>query len=406
MAPTDPSPIPVQTVLDYAPADRTAGRSPIPVVARVCGGVAGVVVPVICFATSFTTFPLRPRWQSGAFHDYVLLMLSGRNAWPFFPLLAYSMTCMGVVCAVPRRPIAGRFWVRLGLYTGVWLAAQYCAILVAGALLPGLRGDSVEELALGLTCYVAAPVGGAVVLHVLFRLFRARWVWLGIAAAGGAGGLALAMFWPGLEFLDVLQSAYLLVLIMGPMWCLEAYAALAILSRRLRTAEGRPRARVLVPVWVGAYGASWAAAVAAAIRTYRALPTTQPSGCYVVTAAARGHPRFVRSRVVRGVPVNDQLRRLKCAEIALATAAPSLHRAVRRAYDLVGPVLAATMIHPLLADLAYAVLKPVEWAGTWVMRRVLADFDELVAGVYSETGEGAKPQATGRPARRIETRMR
>jgi hypothetical protein len=389
MAPTNPTPIPVQTVLDYAPADRSAGRPPVPVVARVCGVVAGLIVPVICFATSFSALPIRPRWQSGAFEDYVLLMLSGWNAWPFFPLVAYSMVCMAVVCAMPRRPVAGRFWVRLGLYTGVLLAAQFCATLIAGALLPGLRGDSLAELALGVTCYVAAPVGGAVVLHVFFRLFRARWVWLGIAAAAGAGGLAVAIFSPGLEFFDAVRSAYLLVLVMGPMWCLEAYAALAIVSRRLRTSEDSPRARVLVPVWAGAYASSSATAVAAAIRTYQALPTTRPSGCYVATAAARGHGRFVRSREIAGVPVNDQLRRLKCAEIALAMLTPRVHRILRRFYDQVGPALAARMIHPLLADLAYMTLKPAEWVCVFALRRLLKEFDALAAVVYPETGDDA-----------------
>jgi len=240
-----------------------------------------------------------------------------------------------------------------------------------------------------VTCYVAAPIGGAMVVHVLFRLFRARWVWLGIAAAAGAGALALAILSPGLEIFDVVRPAYLLVLIMGPAWCLEAYAALAILSSRVRAPERDPRARVLVPLWFAAYGASWATAVAAAIRTYRALPTTQPSGCYVVTAAARGHRRFVRARAAGGMMVNDQLRRLKCAEIALATAAPSLHRAVRGAYDRVGPVLAAGMVHPLLADLAYVLLKPAEWASAFLLRRLVHDFDALAANMYCEQEDGA-----------------
>ena len=51
---------------------------------------------------------------------------------------------------------------------------------------------------------------------------------------------------------------------------------------------GDPGLTVLVPAWGTAYAASWAAAVAQAIRSYQALPTTQPTGCYVASAAARG----------------------------------------------------------------------------------------------------------------------
>jgi hypothetical protein len=49
----------------------------------------------------------------------------------------------------------------------------------------------------------------------------------------------------------------------------------------------------------------------------------------------------------------------------------------------------------LLADAAYLSLKPAEWAGMWLMRRALDDFDELAAGLYCETGT----------ARADETRM-
>ena len=405
----EPVPIPttpVQTVLEYAQGEaRGSGRAPIPMVARVCGIVGGVVVPLVCFGSSFATMPIRARWQSGEFHDYALLMLSGRNVWPFFPLLAYSMACMVVVCAVPRRRAAGRLWVGFGLWAGVWLALQFGINLLAG--LNAMESEP-GNLALGLLIYGGVPIGAAVGLHVIFRVLPARWVWAGIVVILIAGAMAAKILNPELSATDVLPAVYLPTLIMGPLWCLEVYVALAILWRRLRRTEREMRALadggggrdrgliVLLPAWCAAYAASWAAAVAQAIRTYHALPTTQPKDCYVATAAARGHRRFVRSREVGGFMVNDQLRRLKCAEIALATLAPRAHRAVRRVYDRVGPVIASGMVHPLLADAAYLTLKPAEGACVWLMRRWVGGFDDLAAGVYGDGhiqsgGEGPHP---------------
>ena len=60
--------------------------------------------------------------------------------------------------------------------------------------------------------------------------------------------------------------------------------------------------------------------------------------------------------------MNDQLRFLKGFELLLVSLSPRLRRMCRWIYDRVGPGLAATLVHPVLADLGYRVLKPAEWA--------------------------------------------
>jgi hypothetical protein len=59
--------------------------------------------------------------------------------------------------------------------------------------------------------------------------------------------------------------------------------------------------------------------------------------------------------------VNAQLRVLVCAEIALHVICPGLRRSWRRAYDRLGPPIARQLDGPILADLAYVSLKPVEY---------------------------------------------
>ena len=59
-------------------------------------------------------------------------------------------------------------------------------------------------------------------------------------------------------------------------------------------------------------------------------------------------------------PLNDQLRVLKAFELLLASFSPKGHLACRWIYDRLGPRFAAMLIHPLLADIGYFALKPVE----------------------------------------------
>ena len=73
--------------------------------------------------------------------------------------------------------------------------------------------------------------------------------------------------------------------------------------------------------WLAAYLAAWRAAVQMALVEYAQLPTERP-GCYICTAAARGHNWLVRHWSVPlsaggRLLVNRQMQWLKAGEIAL-----------------------------------------------------------------------------------------
>ncbi|MCA9211415.1 MAG: hypothetical protein KDA55_23815, partial [Planctomycetales bacterium] len=83
------------------------------------------------------------------------------------------------------------------------------------------------------------------------------------------------------------------------------------------------------------------------------------------------------------IQVNDQMRRLKFLEFALQAAHPRIHGKVRGVYDRFGPRLAAgCRASAYLADGAYLLLKPLEWAAE-LLRMAASIPGSKVAKLYS-----------------------
>lgn len=376
-----PPPMPI---LQYAtPAANIAVRPLVPGMLRFCGLFAGVIVPLGCFAFSFDGFPFGPEWQSGRVADYIMLLLHAKAAWPLFPLLLYCMTAMAFVSIAPRWSIS-KGWVRLGLWTGVPLAGMYAVILLVGVC-EG-NGDAIAIGSVVGAVALAVTWGVVALLNWSFRRFGARRVWpvlgaiLGVVALIGvlSGGSALGVILIG-------------SIVFGPGWAMLIYLAMAMrVGRALRELEMERGINAAAVAGVaGGFVASWGLAIHQAIRAYQALPTSPPGGCYIASAAARGHGWLVGARRVGfagGVYlVNRQLRRLKCAEIALAALCPSAHRLVRRVYDTVGPALARGMRCRWVADAAYLTLWPIEKGAAVLLGSVVPDFNELAEGMYSSS---------------------
>lgn len=131
-----------------------------------------------------------------------------------------------------------------------------------------------------------------------------------------------------------------------------------------------------LPFWIGA--------LFNARRIYSNLPDEPPQGCFVVTAAARGHAQLVgpfvpharHARHGRVRHVNRQLLTFWAFEQRWQSAAPRTHRAFRRLYNNVGPHLARRLTNPWLADAAYLALKPCEWLAARLLRRPSPNSDK------------------------------
>jgi hypothetical protein len=175
-------------------------------------------------------------------------------------------------------------------------------------------------------------------------------------------------------------------LVIAPSLALASYATLAATAARYGRENYSWRDAALASGWIGLYALAWRISVAAAIHEYSQLPKKNPN-CYIATAAAQGHQRFVGSRLQNFADgsqsrVNDQLAHFKAAELALRAICPPLHTFCRRVYDQIGPILAAKISRPLLADLAYLSLKPLEWLAMLLMNLLLPEAARLSRTLY------------------------
>jgi hypothetical protein len=95
---------------------------------------------------------------------------------------------------------------------------------------------------------------------------------------------------------------------------------------------------------------------------YARLPARPPPGCFVVTAATRGHEAVVGPlvEVAPGRRANRQIVRFWIFEERWRRGHPSSHATMRCFYDRLGPRLAARIRAPWQADLVYLALKPLE----------------------------------------------
>jgi hypothetical protein len=357
-------------------ADETNDEQANPTVFLRCAWVlAGVILPLICFAISY---PNQPIWQSGEVEDYAALLMSHEASLPLYPLLVGSMIGLAFLAVQPAR-FAKNGWVRLGIFSGVVLAVEYWFVFQAA------MGDMVGMwfaklfAALFLSALaIAVPYSGGRV--IIFGISRLSPTFKVVAVA--VLGIILLMSFP---------YAAILSLFCSTPWALAAYGSAAVwLIRRRKPPYLRyTLAQLLTAVTLLAVNfAAWRTAFQLVLVKYASLPPQPPSSdCYVCSAAARGHRWIVRSATRLGDDgtayiANDQLRTLKAFELLIVAVSPALHRAMRRIYDRVGPPLAAALANPLAADVAYFALKPLEWLARGVLRLVLGRHAALIDRLY------------------------
>jgi len=335
-------------------------------ITRTALALLGIVLPSICFLIAYASgTPLDADWQDGSLKTYAALMLTGSAIGPFMPLLVGSMIGMGLLIWRPTH-FARNVWARFSIYSGVLLAAQYCAIIGAGF----------GENGAGAAAYFGFSL---VAIAVLWTFGIISIVCLRSSRPNLRGTYLAITLLLALLSLVYFPAHLFLPLIFSTPWALAAYTHMSV---RLIFHGPGPRwrfslARCLgVMTWLGVWFAAWRLSVMLMLEEYMQLPTQPPHNCYVATAAAKGHARFVGATQEPGcdgqpVRVNAQLRFLKAAELMLLCATPQLHRLIRKLYDAVGPRIAARLSHPLLADVAYLSLKPAEWMAQAVAHLVL-----------------------------------
>ncbi|MEM6798864.1 MAG: DUF6688 family protein [Planctomycetota bacterium] len=296
-------------------------------------------------------------WQTGALSDYAILL----HNWPclvfVYPMAIFSAVGLGTLLWGPEG-VRQLSWVRFALFSGVivWLE-----LWVAWCFGVGGPFEPESPVFLTLTC----PLIGAVVTLPFFGIaYGDRNLNSAAAQDRNENQRALVFVLCLILLLCTLAIApiWLFVLVPAAPLALATYGWAAIVCFKSIPKEERRlslKMAMLIVTWLSANFAAWRFAVNLMLAEYAALPTEPPQGCFVATAAARGHRVFVGSDLER--PINRQLRTLTAGELLLRRTAPRLHRRTRTIYNGLGPRAAGLLTNRWLADAAYVGLKPCEW---------------------------------------------
>ena len=355
----------------------------------------GIVLPVLAFVLFEVITPVPPAaWESleGYWQAYCYVLLGGPPARPFYPFVLWAMGSLGMLLIYPEKMARYRL-VRTGVICGIVVGTQYLLILCVGG------GSDVIIAALVITGGVVGLVAAFILgpdwlarrkkIRISEKFGRTAWIGLGVA-------MVFLICIHVVAPITLVAWVFAIVgsIVGAPLWFLLVFVAMAVRIARsqIEPLDGTRTLPFWFGGWLGGYVLAWGGAIVLAIETYQKLPTSPPTHCYIATAAARGHRFWVRSEMAIspvGTPmlVNRQLRTLKCAELAAQALLPQAHRCCRWFYDMVGPVLARGLVHPLVADLAYTALLPIQWLALIILRPLVRDIDHHIDQLYGQLSE-------------------
>jgi len=368
-----------ETIIEPEPEAKAPASTPFPESGwgKVVHGLFIVVMPVLAF---WATELFKPEWQTGEFSDYLILLLFPKASLLFFVLLAYSIACYCLLLIDLGR-YSRIYWIRLGIYTGVLLAVQY-------SILSGLfffTGSNTTWNGLFLILLWLLPV----FIPKLYRFLLKKW---GAKAVNGTVTILVVLIFlisalllknPLVPFIFVL----VVLTIAAPFWCFLMTLRMAIWLLKRHELKLTSPGGLGMAIWIAGYVAAWRFDILKMYELYAALPPEPPPDCYIATAAARGHPQLVGSRLVQGtngvtLRVNEQLQVLKCAELALMALNPRFHKWLRKLYDRLGMPLAHRIRNPFIADLAYLFLMPWECLASLLLECIVPEIVSISKKMY------------------------
>jgi hypothetical protein len=288
------------------------------------------------------------------------------------------MISLALIVLFPR--LRSKFLIRLGIYCGVILSIQY---LIAVILTSFFISIVVAIIAAPLLAFSVWVAGLVIKRHRRFTILHLM-IFTAIVAVSLTLILALME-----EPAALLFGPFIFLFVAGPTlncatYCRLGYAVFNDSQKQNWTSMKRTTVSGIV-AWLAAYLAAWKISIDLTLDEYSRLPLANPN-CFVASAAANGHPAMVGSRemaTLQGIVlINLQMQRLKFFEFALQAAVPSIHVKMRVVYNWLGPRLAHVFQRSrLAADLAYLLLKPVEWLSAAVCSIARID-DQKIREIY------------------------
>jgi hypothetical protein len=354
--------------------------------ARIIYLFTGILLPLWCFIVAFGGCPDEPTWQSGLFSDYVTFLLSGPVHYAFYPFLLYSLISLSLLLINPNYFISF-FAVCFGIYTGIILALQFSIIM----------GMVFELGIVGWLLFILIIICLPLVLYwiakkVIRKLGKKRG-WLSIVGLILIGlgiyiGCSYYYHWYEPWYSRILWSCFMASLIAPFYWSFIAYLLMSIkILKHQQINNSLKFGRLLLFIsWLSGYMVAWRIALITLFEKYNSLPT-EPPKCYISTATARGHSWIVNSTLTRTTngsifPINHQMQYFKCAELILQQSFPRIHQLSRKLYNNIGRFLASGIIHSIIADMVYLLLKPLEWLVRFILIWLVPDIDRLAEKIY------------------------
>lgn len=298
------------------------------------------------------------------------LMYNLPASFPMIPFVAFASIASLYFVHDPKS-VSRLLWARWGVTSGIFVGAYFAYLtsetipfelsrMFLWSLLPLLLylPSIFNESFMDLVSFIRQGLGE--------NVFRMMALTLGLII--GLTLILIIFFEPGILLLVLIVS----LVLAGPWYCLiEILLSIRIWTVWLPQRSSTPKVesgwiRFLPVALVGAFISSVQLSAKLAELYRETLPRPAPQDCFIATAAAQGHPSVVRSWEIQtedgqATRVNRQLLVLKEFESSIRESAPRSHMALRFVYNRVGPIGARLIRPKVLADVAYFLLKPVEW---------------------------------------------
>ncbi len=385
-------------VLNYGNASSDSAR--LGIAARIFLAIAAVPLPALGLMLADFISPGNLRDHPRGWTDYFVLMLDHRVAWPFYSLAAFAAAAMVYLIWIPRRAVS-RGWVQAGILVGALINLHY-VIVVSAYLTQTLEPPAYDLLKLIFRWRFALLLVVLLIPSIGMQLRPVHWrsrptIARLMLAWGATWALTSLIFVIWTASSMAMWVAF--VVACAPLAPWIAYSA-AWTYVRLCGRNGGCSLRerdVAVAYGSGYYVAALVPALTTALVRHDTIYAMGHTLCFIATAAARGHPRVVKATRVRidGHPIliNDQLRYLICAELALRHRRPAVQRALRAAYNRIGPRLATRIADPLAADFAYLLLKPLEYLARVYLASACPGLDVRALMANEPCIAGARPSS-------------
>lgn len=252
-----------------------------------------------------------------------------------------------------------KWWTGVMVVIG-YLVPFFLIILFSDVLKPdykyGLGKTYWSLIDVGYAGYAIIPLFIVGVIRILYAIFSGR---LRIVDILIQSTFSLTAFWLGIYYIEK-TSLFGGIAILYGLFHLFITKEIWVI---VREQQRNQRDILSIVAWILGLSATYIWKVYEAKKLFNELPETPPSGCFIVTAAGKGHQNFVGSffSPAHNKVMTRQLIIFYQFEFYLMERFPRFHKGLRKVYNIIGPKIAKRIHTKWIADMVYLLLKPLEF---------------------------------------------